>query len=383
MYVQYTDAMDFSDLPVIEKLRLTISNPTPPEPPQPDSSSSSSLSLDPQPQPQPSSCPHVLPQPTNPSNLTLRLPTSLSTLAHLPSVVTRHGISHNYNPPYEDTDTIVLTAPSGKFVDVRFPKEWDHYFSLQGNEKFWGISGVRSFRSGSGKGSGLGVDGDIGDDVSGGERAVAEVKEGDRGRNTDAESKETVNELEWESVLHGVRTREIDTRGITSEDEYEMVVMGDQTWVEISPSRERVMGRRVLCKQLWREVKLEATEGKPPAVVAELTKTTRGPRKGRIIRIGDYCQAVQQCPGPKGGNVIVARYRKVKADEGVQEGQRARDVDDEWVEDDRNMLTSIRNSNEAVFAQLMPCLWVCEDERRLGDVLANGPDTWEIVELER
>ncbi|RMZ81502.1 hypothetical protein DV738_g2297, partial [Chaetothyriales sp. CBS 135597] len=61
-----------------------------------------------------------------------------------PSISIRRGIAWGYQPPYEDTDTVVLTAPSCRFVDIRLPKKHDPAQPLAHHPSFWAITGTSS-----------------------------------------------------------------------------------------------------------------------------------------------------------------------------------------------------------------------------------------------
>ena len=267
------------------------------------------------------------------------------------SIYVRRGIFWGHGPAQEDADVLVLTANSSKFVDIRFPKEWDHHFSLHSNQLFCASSGT------------------------------IEMKFPEAGAE---EGKDTVG---IPNMAHWIRKHDIDTLGEDAERDGQLFLLQNTDYMKAGTMENPNTKKTESYKEYWTEpppYSDEAQVRKTPSVVAELTNSKRGKRRGRIIRIGNYCQGVQECPGPKRANVIVARYTKIKKDEADRQvGRSDQDADEEWVEDERNMLTSIRNDHEAVFAQLMPCLWVCDDERRLGDKLDNAPDTWEIVEIDR
>lgn len=259
-----------------------------------------------------------------------------------PSISIRRGIAWGYEAAEEPIDRLVLTARSSKFVDVRFPKQWDDHLSLQPNPLFRAFTGtIETSFLGEGKSHGLDF-------------------------------------VEMPYTAHRVRKHEIDTRPTEVTDEADIFLLPQGDHMEIGAMENPITKRVEPYKAYWTgapAVNGETEAKKIPCVVAELAESTRGPRRGRIIRIGDYCQAIEECPGPAGANVIVARYtREASSEDG--------DDDEEWIEDERNRLTSIRNDDEAIFAQLMPALWVCEDERKLGDRLQNGPDTWDIVEAD-
>ena len=261
-----------------------------------------------------------------------------------PSLSIRKGYCQGYDPPYEDTDTLVLTSSNSKFVDIRFPKQYDKYFGLHRNEAYWAFTGVS--------------------------KTTFPGFKDQRG--------EIGNKDEWQYMAHTLWEHDVDSKGSGVADEADMFVMQNGDTMEVGVAKDEKTGNEKMYKEYWTQPKdeVDGQVEKTPCVVAELVRSTGSLKKGRIVRIGKYCQGVVECGSAVGASVIAARW--TKGPEGDGEGERMN-----WFMDERSGLTSVSDGLETFFAELIPCMWVCASKRKLGDELTVPPATWKIVECER
>ena len=156
---------------------------------------------------------------------------------------------------------------------------------------------------------------------------------------------------------HCVWTTDVDSRemgkGFVDEGDMFMLPNGDE--IEVGFMENPDTGREEIYKEYWAEAPGadgSGGGGKSPCVVAEAGMGEGSGRKGRMVRIGDFCQGVVD--GGEGEGVVAMRSLK---------------KDGKWVNDGR--------SKEGPF----PCTWVCEDGRKVGDVTECDGMEWEITEL--
>ena len=261
-----------------------------------------------------------------------------------PSVSVRTGYCQGYDPPYEDTDTLVLTSTNSKFVDIRFPKQYDKHLDLHHNEAYWAFTGVSKV-----------------------------TFPGFKDQRGEVGTKD-----EWPYMAHQLWEHDVDSKGSGTVDEADMFVLQNGDTMEVGIAKDEKTGNEKMYKEYWIEPKDEAHGRlkKTPCVVAELVRSTGSLKKGRIMRIGKYCQGVVECSPAAGASVMAVRWEK--GPEGDGEGERMN-----WFMDQRSGLTIVCDGLDTFFAELIPCMWACASKRKLGDELTMIPATWEIVECER
>lgn len=262
-----------------------------------------------------------------------------------PSISVRKGIARGFNPPSEDTDTLVLTANSYKFVDVRFPRKYDQHMGLRKNPTFWAFSGV--------------------------------CKTTFPGAN-DAD-------WEWPYMAHSVWKHEIDSKGPDIHDEGDLMVLKNGDSIELGVMKDETSGELKVYKEYWSDPPLryrETAVKKTPCVVAEIVKSDATMKRGRIVRVGDYCQGVAEVSYEDRTSVLAARYVKAPKS-GSVDASTIDDVHKGWVMDERSRLTSVSDGREPFFAELLPCAWACDSKRRIGDETTVPPTTWRILEMDK
>lgn len=240
-----------------------------------------------------------------------------------PSISRRKGIAYGYNPPYEDTSTLVLTAPSGTFVDVRF--ELGHEPTT--GKSFWAFAGMSTTTFPS---------------VSSG--AGSTVSE----------------EVVMSYMAHCVWTHEIDSKGAGVRDEGDMILLGNGDCIEVGVMERK--GTLEIYKEYWTGLP-QATDRVARCVVARTIG--EGMANGVIIRIGGYCQGIVQEKGSDG--VSVERWL-LSADEGGPDEAK-------WLRDWR----SNTDADELVDV-LLPCMWVCGEARKEGEEMVFKGSKWKLIE---
>jgi hypothetical protein len=265
--------------------------------------------------------------------------------AKSPSISVRNGIAFGFSPPYEDTTTLVLTSPAGRFVDLRFPlfpsdtTSRTNPVPYQTHPTFWAFAGSSS---------------------------SSEIKP----RHGESPT--------WDCASHCVWTHELDSRGEGIKDEGDIWELKDGGSVEIGVMNDPATGKEEWYKEYW----TSPEEALLPCVVAEVVDgTTDGPRssdtgpskrklRGRIIRLGKHIQGIWEASS-EGADVRVERL----AYEQYGGNLRWNVQQPDWVE---------READRTI----TPCSWLAFDEQsipnvgdEMSDVDANDqPRLWRIIE---
>ncbi|KAL2429864.1 hypothetical protein ABEF95_012442 [Exophiala dermatitidis] len=317
-----------------------------------------------------------------------------------PSISTRRGIAWGYSPPYEDTDTIVLTSPKAVFVDIRFPLRpapTDPLEPLISDPAFWAFSGTASSTF------------------------------YDRDAETETETGYQKGSVDFSAALapslsvampytaHAVFRHEIDSKGPGISDEGDMFLLPNGDCVEVGMMHNPRTHRVEMYKEYWTAPPAAQDQGqgqvpRTPCVVAKTLdlpgrgaaaeqsghgkggaideiKNESGPSVGAgvVIRVGDYCQGIVQLEGGQ-QTVLVERWQKTQVQGQISNNRGAnggvgRDGDRgdglaiaaEWTKD--------RRSNTSSEDISMPCQWLCADTRTLGDQIVIHGVTWSVVEV--
>ncbi|ETN42996.1 uncharacterized protein HMPREF1541_02154 [Cyphellophora europaea CBS 101466] len=248
----------------------------------------------------------------------------------LPSISIRKGIAWGFSPPYEDTSTLVLTSPEGRFVDIRFPLD---YSTLPGRKGFdhhpsyWSFSG-RSITRTPQQGS----------------------------------------FPAWPYATHSVWQHEIDSRGPGIVDEGDMFDLPNGDSMEVGVMRHPVSGEQSMYKEYWTSPKLapEYGLGLFPCYVAETVAVQgdTGLPKGRIIRVGPHCQSIRATEP-----VDVERWTYTYRDEMHQWWDQAR-YGDLWP-------TGVSLKEESVSPLAW---WLCKKTIQAGDEMDTGDNVWRVIE---
>ncbi|EXJ90575.1 hypothetical protein A1O1_03678 [Capronia coronata CBS 617.96] len=271
-----------------------------------------------------------------------------------PSISIRKGIAWGYSPPYEDTSTLVLTSPNAVFIDVRFPLQpTDPSKPVTSDPAFWAFSGTSSTTF----------------------------------------HPESSAEVSMPYSAHSAWKHEIDSKGPGISDEGDMFLLPNDDCIEVGMMESPQTKRVEMYKEYWTAPAAELGSGsvipRTPCVVAQTVESKgghggakgTGNGKGVVIRIGDYCQGIVEQCGEDGSfrGVLVERWQKVPVERNPllsSDTLGARDSTanhTDWVKDQR--------SNTPEGETLMPCLWICEHNRRLGDEVVIHGIAWRVVEM--
>lgn len=272
--------------------------------------------------------------PTPPAT-TDTLPQWKASLLAKPSVSARRGIARGFAAAYEDTSTLVLTSRSSWFVDIRFALGQDP----TGGASYWAFAGKSEVTF------------------------PGEGRKGDRLRNGRSGGREIV---EIPCLGHCVWEHEVDSKGPGEADEGDLYLLANGQVIEVGVSTSGPSGKPEMYKEYWTEV---AMNGDVSCVVARTEEAT-GQEKGlgMVIRVGQHCQAIfqRQAGGAEGdcrvGEVLVERWYRG-------------DKSDAWAKDWRSN-TGDDEGGDVV----MPSKWVCEQGRKMGDVIELSGRTWRVVE---
>ena len=229
-----------------------------------------------------------------------------------------------YQRPYEDADVLVLTAPSTKFVDIRLPliENIEEKTSLSNHPAFWAFTGT----------------------------ATTTFLENTAG-------------VSMPYSAHCVWKHDVDSHGPGGGDEADEFLLPNGDCMEVGSMENPQTGRNEIYKEYWTGAPASADAKSPaklPCVVAETVLTQECSRRGRIIRVGDYIQAVVEGEHDESDRVIVGRWIRT-----YENGH------NEWNRDSR--------CQESEF----PVSWVCEDSLVVGDGIEHNGVRWSLVEVVR
>ncbi|EXJ58063.1 hypothetical protein A1O7_05486 [Cladophialophora yegresii CBS 114405] len=270
-----------------------------------------------------------------------------------PSISSRNGIAWGYGTPYEDTDTLVLTSTKSDFIDIRFPRKRELGKPIASEPSFWAFFGTSSTTF-------AGLDGDG---------------------------------IEMPYSAHCVWKHEIDSKGPGICDEGDMFLLPNGDCMEVGMMQNPQSGNLEMYKEYW--ISPDGAGGRElelfPCTVAKIIRmpnakdhegaapSLQNGNGGTIIRIGNYCQGIARQP-PAADAVLVERWTR-----GIFEAEADRNssttagaeqpiaASTGWVQDWRNNTPSDTGVS-------MPCMWVCDDNRKLGDQIGVEGATWEVVE---
>ncbi|KAI6089716.1 hypothetical protein F4821DRAFT_230764 [Hypoxylon rubiginosum] len=248
------------------------------------------------------------------------LPPWAKELLKRPLVEIRRGFSTGYDAPSEDASTIVLTAPSGKYVDIRFStlprSQAQAALAVKAQGKIWGYATA-----------GL---------------STATIIPGKGGCPP------------YDCTVHATWEHPIDSSGSFDTDGADLLLLANGARMEVGSMVIR--GKMQMFKEYWVTPTSGATER--PCLVAELLEGGADGAKGMAIRIGDYCQGILQ----HGDEFWFERWE-------VQEGK-----DHKWIKDERS-------NTPASEMGILPCWWMTEKARTLGETLLTDGRKWCVTEV--
>jgi len=186
---------------------------------------------------------------------------------------------------------------------------------------------------------------------------------------------------------HCVWTHEIDSKEPGVGDEGDMFLLLNGDCMEVGMMENPKTGKVEMYKEYWagRDVELGSESGevkKRPCIVAKTALLDRfqgmlRDGSGVVIRVGDYCLGIVQHGGEEG--VFVERWVRMPVPRnpalpGSLEGKES--SAGEWLKDWRS------NTSEGEEGDvLMPCMWICGGDRKLGDEIVLKGVTWRVVEV--
>ncbi|KIW32889.1 uncharacterized protein PV07_04402 [Cladophialophora immunda] len=282
-----------------------------------------------------------------------RLPQWKKDLLQKPSISVRKGIAWGYTPPYEDTDTLVLTSPQSSFVDIRFPVKQQLSKPIASDPSFWAFAGTSHMTFAPFAG----------------------------------------DTITMPYSAHCVWKHDIDSKGPGITDEGDLFLLPNGDCMEVGMMQNPQTGKVEMYKEYWTGPPTGVTPTiRTPCVVAKTQAPSDGQKaqdalrdeSGVIVRVGNYCQGIMrqrtaEQGRPEGADAILVERWTRSLVETEQRSTAAGTSDGPsdaagWVQDWR----SNTPCDNGVF---MPCMWTCDGNRQLGDEIVVKGVTWRVVEL--
>ena len=249
----------------------------------------------------------------------MSLPSWAKELLKRPLVEVRRGFSIGYEAPSEDSSTIVLTAPSGKYVDIRFstlPRS-QAALAIKNQDKIWGYAtaGLSTATILPGKG----------------------------------------NCPPYDCMVHATWEHPIDSSRSFDTDGADLLLLADGARMEVGCMI--IHGKMQMFKEYWVTPTMGSTE--LPCAVVELEKSQSVDGKnanGMAIRIGDYCQGILQ----HGEDFWFERWN--------------------YLEDEQRWTKDVRSNTHTSEMGILPCRWMTAEERALGETIMIDGRKWYVTE---
>ncbi|KAK5939638.1 hypothetical protein PMZ80_008017 [Knufia obscura] len=256
-----------------------------------------------------------------------------------PSASVRRGIAWGYNPPYEDTDTLVLTAPSGEFVDIRFPKDATSSQETLGHQSFWAFSG----------------------------EAITTFY--DAGPQQHA--------VDMPYTAHCKFLHNIDSRGgesIARGDVGDMFLLMNGDCVEMGKVLNPMSGQIELYKEMWCSAEeLSDHDGEDDSTTCVVAHVS-GPTgiEGTMIRLGGRVQGITARHDQKGTQIVeVERWIRGGSHQVKPKQHDREDVSaGPWCRDNRS-------------SGFLPAGWLSMPGRQIGVRLERDGLVWQVTEVHR
>lgn len=181
---------------------------------------------------------------------------------------------------------------------------------------------------------------------------------------------------------------EIDSKGPQPADEGDMFLLPNGDCMEVGIMLDPKTRTAGFYKEYWSSPDVEPGSGglrKRPCVVAKtvLPGKVQGPfvdRSGVIIRVGNYCQGIVQHAqkDERKYAVSVERWvqRPVERNPALAASDSAEVGEVEWLKDWRSNTPGAEGTEVS-----LPCMWVCGENRKIGEEVVVHSVTWRIVEV--
>ncbi|KIY00543.1 uncharacterized protein Z520_03206 [Fonsecaea multimorphosa CBS 102226] len=281
-------------------------------------------------------------------------------LLRKPSISIRKGIAWGYTPPYEDTDTLVLTSPKSSFVDIRFPVKRQLGEPITSDPSFWAFSGTSHMTF----------------------------------------APFTGDTITMPYSAHCVWKHEIDSKGPGITDEGDLFLLPNADCIEVGSMQNPQTGKVEMYKEYWTGPPTNvaptsaALDIRTPCVVAKAQapssdgqnmEGTSSSEIGIVIRIGNYCQGImRQQTGEQGWPearhaILVERWTRNLVE--TEQTSAANAGGSEEPNDAASWVQDWRSNTPCDDGVFLPCMWTCDGNRKLGDEIVVQGISWRIVEL--
>lgn len=233
-----------------------------------------------------------------------------------------------------------MTADSGRFIDIRFPKAVMNDREAVQHPSFWAFTGQAS--------------------------------------TTFYDANTQQHAVDMPYTAHCKFVHEIDSRGpqsIAAGDEGDMFTLGNGDCMEMGMMVNPASGRKELYKEYWCGADVlprsDGVDDSKVCLVAETCNSTN--TQGFLIRIGGRVQGIISSTD-SGASRAVGVERWARG--GISCGKPVREVgkhspDATWTRDDRS-------------SARLPCSWLCTSEQQqVGDSIEHNGIMWQIIEVHR
>ena len=229
-----------------------------------------------------------------------------------------------------------MTAPSGKFVDIRFPKAVNTAVEAVKHPSWWVFSGHVTTRF------------------------------------YDQDLKSDPNSVALPYTAHCVFEQDIDSRGLSFVDEGDMFTLQNGDCLEVGSMLNSVTGKEEIYKEYWTSapplpgMSNDEAENKFTVVASAHLD---GVLKGNAIRVGGRIQGV--ILHQEGGQDVVkaVRWERVASSQ----------TDASFSED--TAVPGVGWSRDSRSNTDLPCKWLCRAEVTVGDVFEFEGLKWQINEI--
>jgi len=186
---------------------------------------------------------------------------------------------------------------------------------------------------------------------------------------------------------HSVWKHDIDSKGPGISDEGDLFLLPNGDCIEVGMMENPRTKQVELYKEYWTEPPVDAGSGglkKTPCVVVK-TFSSQGvnerTRKGIIIRIGDHCQGIlEPGEGDSSHMIVVERWVRTPVEQTPALASASLVSGEDvahWIKDWRS------NTDEPRVDVVMPCMWACDEGRKLGDEIVTRGERWRVTEVTR
>ena len=170
---------------------------------------------------------------------------------------------------------------------------------------------------------------------------------------------------------HCIWQHEIDSLGPNITDQGDMFLLKNGDSMEVGSMQNPRTGHMSMYKEYWTSPKTQVgldEEPRLPCVVAEMMMDEINGTRGRIIRVGNYCQGIMEIGHQGAQEVYVERWSR-----NVEDGK--------WHRDPRSGISGTVVGQFGLAYPSLLCAWACADGREVGEETVSSGVRWRVVEM--